>query len=410
MLQDISAQVKALGDVDAILVTGDIAYRGHSDEYKAAITWFDEVARAAGCRKERVYVVPGNHDVDRSIIEQDEEVRCAQKAILHAPDEQAKERALDAQLGHDDSAAAMFRPMAAYNDIAKRYDCQIYPSREFWDHLLRIDEQTVLRLRGLTSTLLSGIEGDDRVRVTLFMGARQLSVGPKPGVVNLVMAHHPPDWMFDQATVENRLLGAPNIVLFGHKHQQQVRRDVDGFMMFSAGSVNPDRYEQGWKPAYNFIRITIDGDDETRAAMVRVWQREWQDNPNGFRPKVNLERETPYFDHQISVVGVSMEEAANGEPSKVLAEGGMTPVNDQDGSPASEDVSVQGPVERNLNTRFWDLRSDKRRQVMIEMGEIGEDEVIADELKQYHDALIAIAREKRVDELEKIITKKEAES
>ncbi len=62
MLQDISAEGKKHGDVDAILVTGDIANRGHPEEYKAARSWFMEVANAAGCREERIYVVPGNHE------------------------------------------------------------------------------------------------------------------------------------------------------------------------------------------------------------------------------------------------------------------------------------------------------------------------------------------------------------
>ncbi len=158
MSRDISDRVKELGDIDAILVTGDIAHRGQSKEYEAATTWFKEVARAAGCRNERLYVVPGNHDVDRSIIQRDVTARNAQRAILHACDEQAKEHELETQLGDKDSAAALFRPMTAYNGFAKHHDCQIYPRREFWQHLLRIDERTVLRLRVcLVKTWSSGL-------------------------------------------------------------------------------------------------------------------------------------------------------------------------------------------------------------------------------------------------------------
>lgn len=408
MLQDIGTGVKARGDVDAILVTGDIAYRGHPDEYEAATAWFEEVASVAGCPKGRIYVVPGNHDVDRSIIESDDEVHDAQDAIFCLDTEQAKENELGIQLRRKESAAALFRPVAAYNDMARHYDCQIYPERVYWDQWLRIDEYTVLRLRGLTSTLLSGVDGDDQERVTLFMGAFQLSVGPKHGVINLVMAHHPPDWMFDQATIETRLLGAPNIVLFGHKHRQQVRRDVDGCMMFSAGSVNPDRYEQGWVPAYNFIRVKINGNDDRRRAEIRVWQREWQENPNGFRSKMNIGKDEDYFDHQIMVNGHSKEEETSVGTKNAPVEGGMITIGDKDGSPDLSEVLIQGPAERHIIDRFWDLGSNKRRQVMIEIGEIGKSDVIADELKKYHDALMSIAREERVGELVKIITAKEA--
>ncbi len=76
----------------------------------------------------------------------------------------------------------------------------------------------------------------------------------------------------------------------------------------------------------------------------------------------------------------------------------------------SSEVHIQGSSERNIIGRFWDLRSDKRQQVMIELGKLAKGDVIADELRQYHDALMAIAKEERVNELVKIITDKEAES
>ncbi len=45
----------------AILVGGDIAYKAHTAEYKAAYDWL--MAHAA--EPERIVVVHGNHDVDQ---------------------------------------------------------------------------------------------------------------------------------------------------------------------------------------------------------------------------------------------------------------------------------------------------------------------------------------------------------
>ena len=52
-------------NVDAILITGDIAFAGKQEEYDTASNWIDQLCEETGCKKEDVYVVPGNHDVDR---------------------------------------------------------------------------------------------------------------------------------------------------------------------------------------------------------------------------------------------------------------------------------------------------------------------------------------------------------
>jgi len=49
----------------AILVTGDIAYSGVTEQYKVAGQWLDALAEAVGCDPNRVQMVPGNHDLDR---------------------------------------------------------------------------------------------------------------------------------------------------------------------------------------------------------------------------------------------------------------------------------------------------------------------------------------------------------
>jgi predicted phosphodiesterase len=50
---------------DLIFTTGDIGYSGRADEYAIATKFFDELLEAAGLDRRRLYVVPGNHDVDR---------------------------------------------------------------------------------------------------------------------------------------------------------------------------------------------------------------------------------------------------------------------------------------------------------------------------------------------------------
>lgn len=51
--------------VDFILATGDLAYSGKTEEYTIAAIFFDALGVAAGVPKERIFCIPGNHDIDR---------------------------------------------------------------------------------------------------------------------------------------------------------------------------------------------------------------------------------------------------------------------------------------------------------------------------------------------------------
>ena len=52
---------------DLIFATGDIANQGKANEYDHATRFFDELLDAAGLTKNKLFIVPGNHDVDRNM-------------------------------------------------------------------------------------------------------------------------------------------------------------------------------------------------------------------------------------------------------------------------------------------------------------------------------------------------------
>ena len=68
MIQDVRQRVQAIGPVGAMLIGGDVAFTGHPAEYIVAKAWIHELAEACGCLLERIFVIPGNHDVDRGVI------------------------------------------------------------------------------------------------------------------------------------------------------------------------------------------------------------------------------------------------------------------------------------------------------------------------------------------------------
>jgi 3',5'-cyclic AMP phosphodiesterase CpdA len=63
--------------LDAMLVTGDLAFSGNvrkSDEYTRVGKWLQKTANSVAIGKERIFVIPGNHDIQRNVEERDQNV------------------------------------------------------------------------------------------------------------------------------------------------------------------------------------------------------------------------------------------------------------------------------------------------------------------------------------------------
>jgi predicted MPP superfamily phosphohydrolase len=58
-----------LGDIDFIVFSGDVANAGRPNEYEDAIReLFQPLLAASGVSPKRLFIVPGNHDLDRGLI------------------------------------------------------------------------------------------------------------------------------------------------------------------------------------------------------------------------------------------------------------------------------------------------------------------------------------------------------
>src|SRR4051812_43014010 len=68
LITDLRGLVPEYGDLNGVLVGGDVARIASTDEYEDARQWLDQVCEVGGCRESNVWTVPGNHDVDRTRI------------------------------------------------------------------------------------------------------------------------------------------------------------------------------------------------------------------------------------------------------------------------------------------------------------------------------------------------------
>ena len=120
LIRDVSEFVTTLqnGRAAGIIVTGDIAYSGLDEEYKAAGVWLDRVAHAAGCEITDIQVVPGNHDIDRS------QITALTQTMLHEISRDG-DPALDKYLRSAPDRELLFKRFTAYQPFAEGYRCPL---------------------------------------------------------------------------------------------------------------------------------------------------------------------------------------------------------------------------------------------------------------------------------------------
>jgi predicted phosphodiesterase len=370
LIQDARTRSAELGHVDAILVSGDIAFAGLLEEYEEAYAWLVQLAHACSCPLERIYVIPGNHDVNRGTTRNNLSVRNVHRAIANATQNE-REGELLAQFRHPDTGRALMESIAAYNVFAARFSCQVYtPDKLFWHQDLPLGNGRTLRIYGLTSTLLSGADGQNDLRMRLYLSPLQTALDPADGVVNLVMCHHPPDWLMDQDDVEDAVNGRATIQFFGHKHRTRIYRDPR-YIRFSAGAVNPERHLPGWEPGYNFVGLTVTEDDSHSYLNVEAHLLIWQTNPDLFRPKLTENHEPVYRQRMILPnlpVSLGASTASAGPSPTTAFPGSSSVVTEKETSMSDRDT-------RNLVLRFWDLTSSERREIALELGLLERDEI-----------------------------------
>lgn len=288
ILRDAATITKELGGATGVLVTGDIAFSGQRTEYDRAASWLLEFCRAIQCSDESVWVVPGNHDVDRKIA--NSKVTKTLHESIRAKEGPALDKELREILTDENSAKALLAPLAEYNTFAARFQCSISAAKPYWERDLALPCGTIIRLRGLCSALVSD-EHDAKNNIVL--GQAQVNVHRLDGIEYLTLCHHPPDWLQDQDTVVSHLESKVRMQLFGHKHAQRVQ-EINKTLRVTAGAMHPERDESGWEPMYNIIEISRLDDHRLG---VRLFQRRWQKVDHHFLAEQNGNTNQPHHDY-----------------------------------------------------------------------------------------------------------------
>jgi nucleoside phosphorylase/predicted phosphodiesterase len=286
LINDVESWCHGRESITAILVTGDIAYSGSAKQYVTAERWLKEICQRAGCDPKNVWMVPGNHDVNRQIADRSKSLQdCHRNLRQINPDVNpgAIDDHLKGYLTDEDFKNTFLKPLNDYISFASKYGCQIGAEKVYWEKDVQLNDGSTLRLRGMTTALISD-KYDDNKNNKLVLGRHQAVCRDEKGVVYMTLAHHPPAWLLDEDEVDDYLKARASIHLFGHKHRQRVEK-AERYIRLSAGATNPEENQLNWKPCYNFISITVLKEKAERKMRVRVYTRIWDEQHKVFLPQ-----------------------------------------------------------------------------------------------------------------------------
>lgn len=272
--KDVAEMRQRLGDSRGILITGDVAFSGKSNDYDEALRWLKRLCEVAACRDQDVWCVPGNHDVDRDVFDNSILIRGLHDRLRVKNPDEVDERLAEC-LRDPAGAFELFRPLQNYNSFAAKFMCESQPDPLAWQHELNLNDNSKLRIVGANSILISH-KGDNNADRRLILGTIQSRPSQQAGVTYLFMCHHPPDWLQDYDNVNMNLDARAKVQLFGHKHLQTIE-ERNGCVRIVAGAVHPSRKEQKWKPRYNWLVLSVSGKSDDRVLEVDIYPRVWNE-------------------------------------------------------------------------------------------------------------------------------------
>lgn len=304
---------------DAILVTGDIAFSGavrQKDEYKEAEEWLSGLAQQVGVPQNRVFVIPGNHDIQRQVDDRNASVRRLRDELRKGADlvatlQNKKDRKLLAQRLRN--YLEFSRDFAPANALATEGDAPLY-----WDFRIPVSGRFGIHLVGLNTALLCTGREDDPDSGKLQLGAEQFALlqeGDTGHDLVVALSHHPFDWLKDGKEFDAMLPSYAHVHLFGHEHRAELwtvtRGDNSLFLRIAAGAAHEEQSANPPQHSYNIVSLWENTDGRV---MLRIWPRV-SISTGKFRPHYDvLPDESPYADQPTNLVLQPLSEPADGKP------------------------------------------------------------------------------------------------
>lgn len=209
---------------DAIFVTGDIAYRAAEDEFAEAESLVGAIWAITGLEKSQTFLVPGNHDTDRKMIEKDFVYGLTYKELANS------------QLNQEDWFDALNK-IWQHKSLTEWLDAKFKRYKQFANTCMAVSGNQLyytseipvlggrIGILGVNSALMSWRDGEDRER-GLWVGKPQLDeieeLLSQDVLFRISLIHHPREALHEHDIAWDRLQQLSSILLHGHLHKPKV--------------------------------------------------------------------------------------------------------------------------------------------------------------------------------------------
>lgn len=276
MMRDIESRLPYIENLQFVIVSGDLAHGGKKDQYSLVESFLVDLLRTTSLKSSDLYVVPGNHDVDRDH---------SQLAFHGARAAFLNSESVERFLSNSAERHSLLARLSAYYEFEERVCPHLKPAYTDDDLaylITRHIDSLPIGIAGLNSAVLCG-DNEDQGKIVL--GDRpiiDLCEKIRAADVRLVVTvvHHPPTWLadFDKRTFDARLLPYCDILHRGHLHEPDVQpiyiSASNNCLAISAGASYESRQ---FENSYSIVTVDVS------AAICKIITYTYNNNAGDFR-------------------------------------------------------------------------------------------------------------------------------
>jgi predicted MPP superfamily phosphohydrolase len=267
--------------IDAILISGDIAFSGHSDEYDLAIQMLKRITDATGVKKQNIFLVPGNHDVDFDKINKPEEETI--QSILEGRSK------IDEYFTKYEDYKIFLEKFKAYSEFVDSVGNSFSSWKRSgtdklipWYSIQSKINGINFRIIGLITSLLTNKK--EIAHGSIHVGKYQIQevlIPQKDEEFVIMLSHHPIDWMDEEESWALQVLIGKEKTIYLHGHSHHHRSYYTSFSpeieyrSISAGAMYSG---SDYRNKYHIFQI------DSSKQELRLWPREWKPDAVGWRP------------------------------------------------------------------------------------------------------------------------------
>lgn len=276
LLEDIPNFIKNSSLIlDFIILSGDISHSSKPEEYALAAEFLDRLLEITCLKKDRLFLIPGNHDIDRTAISPG--AQCITENLKNRD-------VINNILANDIDRAFVLKRFHNYIQFIKDYMGNNIVFDETNYYYVKDIEFNDFRISilGLNSVWLSSSDNDQG---KLALGEIQIRNALKQAegtAMHIAIMHHPLDWLSDKGSVEAILNKECEFILHGHLHDNsitQICAPGRDSTIIGAGACFERRTTQN---SYNFVQLDL------RRGNGTIYLRRYSDKDGGFWAKDTL--------------------------------------------------------------------------------------------------------------------------